>query len=70
MNGLVMPTWFNSANDQVCRQWARDVSNLFKTELQDFHGEETGKGAGRKGSKGAVMLYGNYDVSIASFLWR
>ncbi|KAK4496974.1 hypothetical protein PRZ48_011423 [Zasmidium cellare] len=64
LNGLVMPTWGSKENDQICRQWARDVSNMFKEELQ-AHGEEPGKGidggVGRRGHKGAVMLYGNYD---------
>lgn len=67
LNGLVMPTWGSKDNDQACRQWARDMSNMFKEELQ-AHGEETGKGVdggvGRRGHKGAVMLYGNYDVSL------
>lgn len=64
LNGLVMPTWSDKANDAVCRQWARDMSNTFKTELEE-HGEQTGEGVdggvGRRGHKGAVMLYGNYD---------
>lgn len=63
-NGLVMPTWGSTENDQICRQWARDMSNMFKRELQ-ARGEETGKGVeggvGRRGKKGGVMLYGNYD---------
>ncbi|PIA92283.1 hypothetical protein CB0940_10010 [Cercospora beticola] len=63
LNGLVMPSWKDKANDAICRQWARDVSNLFKAELarQD---QETNKGvesASRRGKKGATMLYGNYD---------
>lgn len=66
LNGLVMPTWFKQENDAVCRQWARDISEMWKTELQK-QGEETGEGVdggiGRRGHKGAVMLYGNYDES-------
>lgn len=66
LNGLVMPTWGSKENDQACRQWARDMSNMFKTELE-AHSEEPSKGieggVGRRGHKGAVMLYGNYDVS-------
>ena len=66
LNGLVMPTWGSEGNDQACRHWARDASNMFKVELES-RGEETGKGVdggvGRRGHKGAVMLYGNYDVS-------
>ena len=61
LNGLVMPSWKDQANDAVCRQWARDVSNLFKAELEK-QGQDTGTGASRRGKKGATMLYGNYDV--------
>ncbi|KAI5361228.1 Putative berberine/berberine, FAD-binding, type PCMH, subdomain 2 [Septoria linicola] len=63
LNGLVMPSWKDAKNDAVCRQWARDVSNLFKAEL-GRQGEEIGKGvegASRRGKKNATMLYGNYD---------
>ncbi|KAF2207199.1 hypothetical protein CERZMDRAFT_63028 [Cercospora zeae-maydis SCOH1-5] len=63
LNGLVMPSWKENANDSVCRQWARDVSNLFKAELAN-QGKETNSGAesaSRRGKKGATMLYGNYD---------
>lgn len=63
LNGLVMPTWYDKENDQICRQWARELSNQFKAELEK-QGEETANAsAGRRGHKGAVMLYGNYDVS-------
>jgi hypothetical protein len=65
-NGLVMPMWTQKENDQQCRQWARDVSNMFKKEIE-AHGNKASEGveggAGVRGKKGAVMLYGNYDVS-------
>ena len=68
LNAVVMPMWTQALDDQQCRQWARDLSEKFKTELEK-HGEETGdgvEGAGIVGPKGAVMLYGNYDVSSQS----
>ncbi|KXS94244.1 hypothetical protein AC578_10101 [Pseudocercospora eumusae] len=63
LNGLVMPTWSSAEHDAKCRQWARDMSNMFKVELES-QGQETGagvEGAARRGKKGATMLYGNYD---------
>ena len=69
LNGLIMPTWVHAENDAICRQWARDVSNLFKEELV-AHGEEPAPGieggASVRGHKGAVLLYGNYDVSASN----
>lgn len=56
LNAVVMPMWTKSADDMNCRQWARDLSEKFKTELESH--EE-----GALGPQGAVMLYGNYDVS-------
>ena len=66
-NGLVMPTWTKAENDEKCRQFARDLSNMFKDELQNHGANASGGvegGAGVRGKKGAVMLYGNYDVSL------
>ena len=67
LNGLIMPTWSEVKNDGFCRQWARDVSEMFKEEIE-AHGETASKGieggASVRGKKGAVLLYGNYDVSI------
>ena len=63
-NGLVMPMWTNPENDQKCRQFARDMSEMFKSELQKHGAQASGGvegGAGVRGKKGAVMLYGNYD---------
>lgn len=64
MNALIMPLWTKTENDQAYRKWARDVNVLFKEELQRS-GHDTGKGVeggvGIRGSKGAVLLYGNYD---------
>jgi hypothetical protein len=66
LNSLIMPTWTKEENDQQCRQWARDVSNMFKKEIE-AHGvtasEGVEGGASVRGKKGAVLLYGNYDVS-------
>jgi len=67
LNSLIMPTWSKQENDQLCRQWARDVSNMFKKEIE-AHGETASDGieggASIRGHKGAVLLYGNYDVSL------
>ena len=60
LNGMVAPFWMDAGNDKISRQWARDMAALFKKEIQR-EGEETGKGPHVKGSKEAVMLYGNYD---------
>jgi hypothetical protein len=61
-----MPTWSKEENDWFCRQWARDVSEMFKEEIE-AHGETASEGveggASVRGKKGAVLLYGNYDVS-------
>lgn len=66
LNSLIMPMWTQKENDAVCRQFARDVSNMFKKEIEE-HGETPSKGieggASVRGKKGAVLLYGNYDVS-------
>jgi hypothetical protein len=70
LNSLIMPTWSKKENDQLCRQWARDVSNIFKKEIE-VHGEIASEGieggASVRGKKGAVLLYGNYDVSVSVF---
>ncbi|EXJ57339.1 hypothetical protein A1O7_07686 [Cladophialophora yegresii CBS 114405] len=64
LNGMVCPMWTKEENDQQCRQWARDMTGLFKTELEN-QAKATGKGVdggvGLRGKKGATMLYGNYD---------
>jgi hypothetical protein len=70
LNGLIMPTWSEVKNDGFCRQWARDVSEMFKEEIE-AHGQIASKGveggASVRGNKGAVLLYGNYDVSIGAY---
>jgi hypothetical protein len=66
-----MPTWSKEENDQFCRQWTRDVSNMFKKEIE-AHGETASEGieggASVRGKKGAVLLYGNYGVSPSQLL--
>lgn len=73
LNSLIMPTWSKAENDQQCRQWARDVSNMFKKEIE-AHGETASKGieggASVRGRKGAVLLYGNYDVSSGGLCYN
>ncbi len=70
LNSLIMPMWTKAENDAGCRQFARDMSLEFRKELE-LHGERTGEGieggASVRGKKGAVLLYGNYDVSVSSF---
>ncbi|KAF1344214.1 FAD binding domain-containing protein [Delphinella strobiligena] len=64
LNALVAPMWRDPANDTSFRQWAREMSGMFKIELES-QGEKTGQGVdggvGIRGDKGAVLLYGNYD---------
>lgn len=80
LTGRAMQMWTKAENDQQCRQFARDVSNMFKKEIERAGSEPSAGiegGASVRGSKGAVMLYGNYDVSekqtptleIARLLW-
>lgn len=64
LNSLVMPMWTKEENDGPCRQWAREMSGRFKVELEEVHGAVTGEGPSVRGHKGAVLLYGNYDVSV------
>jgi hypothetical protein len=65
LNGMVCPIWSKPEHDAHCRQWARDMTALFKKELEEVAGEKTGNGVeggvGLRGKKGATMLYGNYD---------
>ena len=60
--------WSKPENDAPCRQFARDVSNMFKKEIERAGTEPSAGiegGASVRGSKGAVMLYGNYDVRFS-----
>lgn len=67
LNSLIMPMWTKAENDGQCRQWAREMSLMFKHELE-AHDQRTSEGveggASVRGHKGAVLLYGNYDVSV------
>ena len=65
MNALICPIWKNESSDTECRQWARDVNERFKKELENS-GLDTSEGGAAggvapRGKKGAVLLYGNYD---------
>ncbi|KAG9604326.1 hypothetical protein KCU77_g749, partial [Aureobasidium melanogenum] len=64
LNTLIMPVWTKPENDKLCRDWARELSEHFKTELER-KGLETSDGieggVSLRGSKGAVLMYGNYD---------
>lgn len=63
-NSAIAPLWWDEKNDQICRQWSRDVAKLFKVELERG-GAETGQSndgwIGKRGEHGATMVYGNYD---------
>lgn len=63
-NTATLPLWWDQANDELCRQWSRDVAKLFKAELERG-GAETDASEdgwiGKRGEHGATMVYGNYD---------
>jgi hypothetical protein len=63
-NSAIAPLWWDEKNDEVCRQWSRDVAKMFKGELERG-GAETGASEdgwiGKRGKHGATMVYGNYD---------
>jgi len=61
LNGMIAPIWTDPATDPICRQWARDVAEMFKAELRRSQ-EESGV---VKGNHGPSMVYGNYDRKIA-----
>ncbi len=64
MNALVGPMWTDEKNDQACRNWARDMSQMFKKELQARGAEAAPSNdgfIGKRGDHGATMIYGNYD---------
>ena len=73
LNGMICPIWTKEDNDKHCRQWARDMTSFFKTELEEQSREKAGKGTdggvGLRGKKGATMLYGNYDRECSAFLF-
>jgi hypothetical protein len=62
LNFALMPLWNDPANDVICRQWARDVVQMLKAELERG-GAETGQNddgwVGKRGEHGATMVYGN-----------
>ena len=63
LNGMICPIWTDPKNDARCRTWAREMNELFKKELEEFGGRETGEGevASVVGKKRATQFYGNYD---------
>jgi FAD binding domain/Berberine and berberine like len=55
MNAMIGPMWESEELDAKCRNWAREVAELFKVEMDRSKKEEggvEGKGTG---------VYGNYD---------
>lgn len=66
LNALICPIWKNSEKDAECRQWARDLNERFKQELER-QGTEVGPGgagagvAVRNKKTNSVLMYGNYD---------
>lgn len=64
LNTLIKPVWTQPENDKLCRDWARDLSEYFKIELERGNLEPSNGiegGVSLRGSKGAVLMYGNYD---------
>jgi FAD/FMN-containing dehydrogenase len=60
LSSMIAPFWTEEKNDTPCRQWARDVAEMFKVENKRW-GMATGKNGEMRGEQGAVMVYGNYD---------
>ncbi|KAH0198657.1 hypothetical protein KCU99_g7664, partial [Aureobasidium melanogenum] len=59
-----MPVWNKPKNDKLCRDWARELSDHFKTKLERKNFETSDViegGVSLRGSKGAVLMYGDYD---------
>ncbi|KAL8869525.1 MAG: hypothetical protein Q9174_004210 [Haloplaca sp. 1 TL-2023] len=55
-NIMAQPVWSEEGNDERCRQWARDMTLLFKREF------ETTGFSGKEGKvMGGIGTYGNYD---------
>lgn len=64
LNGMICPIWQNLENDHKARLWARHMNELFKKELEDYGGKDTGdtkEVASVVGKKRATQFYGNYD---------
>ncbi|KAH0362084.1 hypothetical protein KCU65_g8307, partial [Aureobasidium melanogenum] len=64
LNTLIMPVWTKPENDKFCRDWARELSEHFRAELEHQNLETSDGiegGVSLRGSKGAVLMYGNYD---------
>ena len=68
LNGFIAPVWSSRANDHSCRQWAGNVANMFKDEMQKRRAKP-GKGEfiAKKDRDGEVVAYGNYDVSLSKY---
>lgn len=69
-NGAAEVFWHSAANDEVCRQWARDVAAIFKTELKTsciMATNGNGVGAYQKADADAVMIYGNLERESSYF---
>lgn len=64
LNTIIMPMWTQPDHDETCRDWARGLSEHYKTELERQNLETSGGiegGASLRGDKGAMLMYGNYD---------
>ena len=64
LNGLIAPIWTNPENDQICRQWARDLNQMFKKEMLEHASMNVGPGkevTTLRGKNNATQFYGNYD---------
>ncbi|KIX03205.1 uncharacterized protein Z518_06757 [Rhinocladiella mackenziei CBS 650.93] len=54
LNAMICPIWTKEENDKSCRQWARDLNEMFKKEMAT-------KDRTMGGQKAASLFYGNYD---------
>lgn len=74
-SSVALLSWTMTENDEACRGWGRKVGAMFKAELERS-GEAGGtvtsgdSAVGRRGPKGALMMYGNYDVSLPTSVLR
>ena len=64
LNGLIAPIWTKPENDEICRQWARDLNSMFKKEMSEHATRDVGPGkevTTLRGKNNATQFYGNYD---------
>jgi hypothetical protein len=65
-NAATFPMWNDAKLDRICRQFARDVSTKFRTEIgasQAPKGNTITADGTVTNDHGGMLVYGNYDVS-------